>query len=237
MRLACSTRCFEKAFQRGEMSINTFFAASALLGVDGVEIFAEHLPSTRATYATTLRERLQEHELVLATISCQVPEPKELTEVVEPLMSFAKELRARSVCLVGAFEWHSYRDPLAQLMPAAERLALPIGLAMPLREKVSSELSELLDDIASPYLGICLTISAEISPQDPLWQNLVAMAPFALHVHLLVSDLGRSLTWLPALELLREVEYEGFLSFVQVPEPTEDNLRLLCSQLASLMER
>lgn len=214
------------------MSINTFLPIVSLLGFDGAEFAAEHLPSLRANYAHILRQRLVEHELTLAVISCKFSEPKKLAATTEPIMGFAKELRARSVCIVGAQEWKPFVGEIKQLSEMAEQISLPLGLALPIKVGASQELCDLLDEVASPYLGICMVLKAETSPNDEFWQDLVKVAPFTLHVQLIVNDLSRSLTWLPALELLREVEYDGFISIVHVPKPAEDSLKMISSQIA-----
>ncbi len=227
MRWACSTRCFHTALQRGEMSLNTLLDSLPLLGLDGVEIAAEHLPSKQSSYAHFLSQRLQEHEMSFAALTCSVLTPERLLEEVEPLLRFAKEGRARLLCLTGVEQWQAYQAPLAELATEAERLSLPIGVAFPSRPGIGAEANALLDEIGSPYLGICFALHAEVTPSSPLWEDWVRMAPFAIHVHLVVSDLLQSLSWLPALEPLREVEYNGFISFLQVPEPAEESLQFL----------
>lgn len=234
MRWACSTQCLEAEFQQGKMSVNTFLSTASLLGFDGVEFDAKHLPSIRSNYAQILQQQLVEQELALAVISCQVTTLEVLLKEIEPLMVFAKMLRARALCLVGATDWKDFADEVRKLARMAENLSLPIGLSMPTQVGASQKLCDLLDEVASPYLGICIEVKAEIDPSKEFWQDLVAAAPFALHVHLNFSDLAKSLTWLPVIELLREVEYDGFISVVQVPKPAEESLKILSSQLSSI---
>lgn len=232
MRWACGTQCFEAEFQSGKMSINTFISVASLLGFEGVEIDERHLPSTRPSYAQILRERLAEHEVVPAIINLNAATAEELIPKAEQVMSFARELRARAVCLVGPEDWAVFADALKSLSELSEHLSLPIGLSLPTKVGAAKPLCDLLDDIASPYLGVCMEVFSEITPQSEFWQDLVRVAPFTLHVHLHVTDLAKSLTWLPVLELLREVEYNGFLSIVRTPEPAEESLRVLSSQLS-----
>ena len=232
MRWACGTQCFDTEFQSGEMSINTFISVASLLGFEGVEIDAKHLPSTRPSYAQILRERLAEHEVVPAIINLHAATAEELIPKAEQVISFARELGARSVCLVGPEDWAIFADALKPLSELSERLSLPIGLSLPIKVGTAKPLCDLLDEIASPYLGVCMEVSSEITPQSEFWQDLVMVAPFTLHVHLHVTDLTKSLTWLPVLELLREVEYNGFLSIVSTPTPAEESLRVLSSQLS-----
>ncbi len=232
MRWACGTQCLDAEFQQGKMSTNIFLATASLLGFDGVEFDAKHLPSVRPNYAQILQQQLVEQELAPAAISYRVTTPDALVKAVEPIMSFAKALRARALCLVGAADWHPFTDAVRELAEVAEKLSLPLGLSLPMEIGASQKLCDLLDDIASPYLGVCMEAKAETTPEDEFWQDLVTVAPFALHVHLRFSDLAKSLTWLPIVELLREVEYDGFLSVVQVPEPAEESLKILSSQLS-----
>ena len=214
------------------MSINTFISVASLLGFEGVEIDAKHLPSTRPSYAQILRRQLAEHEVMPAIINLHAATAEELIPKAEQVISFAKELRARAVCLVGPENWAIFADAIRSLSELSERLSLPIGLSLPMRVGSSKPLCDLLDEIASPYLGVCMEVSSEITPQSEFWQDLVRVAPFTLHVHLHVTDLAKSLTWLPVLELLREVEYNGFLSIVSTPTPAEESLRTLSSQLS-----
>jgi len=214
------------------MSINTFISVASLLGFEGVEIDAKHLPSTRPSYAQILRRQLAEHEVMPAIINLHAATAEELIPKAEQVISFAKELRARAVCWVGPENWAIFADAIRSLSELSERLSLPIGLSLPMRVGSSKPLCDLLDEIASPYLGVCMEVSSEITPQSEFWQDLVRVAPFTLHVHLHVTDLAKSLTWLPVLELLREVEYNGFLSIVSTPTPAEESLRTLSSQLS-----
>lgn len=232
MRWACGTQCLDLEFQQSKMSINTFISIASLLGFEGVEIDAKHLPSLRPNYAQILQQQLVERELVPAVISCQVTTPDTLSKTVEPVMVFAKNLRTRSLCLVGTADWNTFTDEVRKLAEMAENLSLPVGLSMPTQAGVSQKLCNLLDEVAYPYLGICMEVKAEISPNEEFWQDLVVVAPFTLHVHLRFSDLAKSLTWMPIVELLSEVEYEGFISIVQVPEPVEESLKIVSSQLS-----
>ncbi len=232
MRWACGTQCLEAEFQQGKMSINTFLSTASLLGFDGVEFDARHLPSIRPNYAQILQQQLVEQELSPAVISCQVTTPEILSKAVEPMMVFAKTLRSRALCLVGAADWNSFASEIRKLAEIAENLSLPIGLSLPTEVGASKKLCDLLDEIASPYLGVCMEVRAETTPESEFWQDLVTVAPFTLYVHLRFSNFSKSLTWLPVIELLREVEYDGFISIVQVPEPAEDSLKILSSQLS-----
>lgn len=233
MRWACGTQCLETEFQQGKMSINTFLSVASLLGFDGVEFDAKHLPSLRPSYAQILQQQLIERELKPAVISYQVSTSKVLSEEIEPMITFAKTLRFRALCLVGTADWSLFTDDVKKLAEIAESLSFPIGLSLTTETGVSKRLCELLDEIASPYLGICVEVRAEMNPENEFWQDLVTVAPFALHVHLRFSNLAKSLTWLPVVELLQEVEYDGFLSVIQVPKPTEESLRILSSQFLS----
>lgn len=232
MRWACGTQCLDAEFQRGKMSINTFLSIASLLGFDGVEFDAKHLPSVRPNYAQILQQQLVEQELAPAVISYQITAPEALLESVEPIMVFAKTLRSRALCLVGMTDWGSFAGEIRKLAETAENLSLPVGLSLPAEIGASQKLCDLLDDIASPFLGVCMDVEAEITPESDFWQDLVTIAPFTLHVRLRFSSLAKSLTWLPVVELLREVEYDGFLSIVQVPEPAEESLKVLSSQLS-----
>lgn len=232
MRWACGTQCLDAEFQQGKMSTNIFLATASLLGFDGVEFDAKHLPSVRPNYAQILHQQIVEQELAPAAISYRVTTPDALVKAVEPIMSFAKALRVRALCLVGAADWHPLTDVVRELAEAAEKLSLPLGLSLPTEIGTSQKLCDLLDDISSPYLGVCMEAKGETNPKDEFWQDLVTVAPFTLHARLRFSDLAKSLTWLPIVELLREVEYDGFLSIVQVPEPAEESLKILSSQLS-----
>ncbi|MCS7191713.1 MAG: hypothetical protein NZ937_01855 [Armatimonadetes bacterium] len=232
MRWACGTQCFGEEFAQGTISINTFLSMVSILGFDGVEFAAEHLPSLRINYANILNQRLAEQELTLAAISCQVTVPDNLIAKVEPVMAFAKELRTKKICLLGADDWTPFANEIKYLAQFSEQISIPLGLSLPQKPRASVELCNLLDEIASPYLGVCLCIKATILPKDEFWQDLIRVVAFAFHVQLIVTDLSCSLTWLPFLELLREVEYEGFISVVHVPEPTEESLKTISTQIA-----
>ncbi|MCX7969249.1 MAG: hypothetical protein N3B10_12320, partial [Armatimonadetes bacterium] len=127
MRWACGTQCLEADFQQGRMSINTFLSTVSLLGFDGVEFDAKHLPSVRPNYAQILQQQLVEQELIPAVVSCQVATSGVLLKEIEPLMVFAKMLRARALCLVGATDWKDFADEVRKLARMAENLSLPIG--------------------------------------------------------------------------------------------------------------
>ncbi|MFN4180513.1 MAG: hypothetical protein ACK4I8_09385, partial [Armatimonadota bacterium] len=164
MRWACGTQCLDAEFQQGKMSTNIFLATASLLGFDGVEFDAKHLPSVRPNYAQILQQQLVEQELAPAAISYHVTTPDALPKAVEPIMSFAKALRVRALCLVGAADWHPFTDAVRELAEAAEKLSLPLGLSLPMEIGASRKLCDLLDDIASPYLGVCMEVKAETNP-------------------------------------------------------------------------
>lgn len=236
MRWACGSQVFDSEFRQSKMSINTFLSIASLLGFEGVEFSGEHLPSTRPNYAQILRELMKEHEISSAIINYHVKAPENLISLIEPIFVFAKELRSRLICLSGPTDWTPFFEALKELAELSERFSLPLGLSLPMRIGSAEALCNLLDEIASPYLTICMEVSSEITPKDEFWQDLVKAAPFTLHVHLHISDLAKALTWLPVLEPLREVEYDGFISLVKVPEPVEESLQALSSQFA-LIER
>ena len=165
---------------------------------------------------------MKEHEISSATINYHVNVPENLTSLIEPIFVFARELKSRLICLSGPTDWTPFFEALKQLAELSERFSLPLGLSLPM--KVGSA------------EALCKEVSSEITPKDEFWQDLVKVAPFTIHVHLHISDLAKALTWLPVLEPLREVEYDGFISLVKVPEPVEESLQTLLSQF-ELIER
>ncbi len=233
MRWSCSTQCFASAFQQGQMTINTFLDTLTMLGWGGVEIAAEHLPLLSSGYASVLSQQLRDHTLTLSALSCSVPSPQETVAALERYLQFAKESQARLLCLTGIDRWEPYRAGLTEVANEAERLSLPLAVVLPLREGIGREVNELLDAVGSPYLNICVALTTEVSPLSSLWEDWQMVAPFVCHVHLKVTNLASALTWLPFLEPLREVEYDGFLSLQQVPEPVEESLLALQQQLIS----
>lgn len=234
MRWACSTCCFGALFQKGQMTISEFLASAAALGLDGVEIAAEHFPSNRPNYAQTLRHQLIEQEVTLAAISYSLTEAEaDNLSAASSFLSLAKELGARAFSLMSATDWQLHRTLVVSLTELAERLEIPLGLALPMHPGAAGALGDFLDDINSPYLGVCLPIKTDLHPEDPFWRDFSSLAPFAVHIHLYAFDLTPALLGLPALEMLREAEYEGFVSIKQVPEPTEQTLVELLNQLRS----
>ncbi len=232
MRWACSTRCFDALFQQGQLTIPEFLSLADILGLDGVEIAAKHLPSTRPNYTQTLRRQLAEREVKLASITYSLTdEGADDLSTASSFLSLAKDLGACAFPLTGATDWQIHRSLVVSLTELSERLGVPLGLSLPMHPGAADALGALLDDINSPYLGVCLPLRADLQPDDPFWRDFSSLVPFAVHVHLYAFDLTPALFGLPALELLREVEYEGFISMEQVPEPAERTLAELLRQL------
>lgn len=239
MRWACSTQCFASSFQSGQMSLTTFLASIRVLGLDGVELASEHLPSLRQEFLSTLATQLAEHDLAVVGLSWTVPTNgqtgQEMRAVLERLMITAHRLRARTFCLLGATDWQIRHPLITVATELGERLNLPVGLAWSPEQGDPEALLQLLDDFNSPYLGACLTLTPALRPDDPAWNAAALVAPFAIHVHLAIPQMPRSLAWFPAFALLQECEYADDICLIQVPDPPESSLVTLMPYLRQLV--
>ena len=239
MRWACSTHCFASLFQSGRMTLTSFLASVRVLGLDGVELASEHLPSLRQEFLSTLQIQLVEHDLAAVALSWTVPvkgqEGQEVRAVLERLMTVAHRLRARTFCLLGATNWQTFHSLITVATELGERLSLPVGLAWSPEQGDPEPLLQLLDDFNSPYLGTCLTLTPALRPDDPAWNAAALVAPFAIHVHLAIPQMPLSLAWFPAFSLLQECEYADDICLIQVPDPPEPSLVTLMPYLRQLV--
>ncbi len=239
MRWACSTQCFASSFQSGQMSLATFLASVNVLGLDGVELACEHLPSLRQEFLSDLTKQLTEHDLAVAALSWTAPSVTELTEQVrtmlERLMRIARQLNAHTFCLLGASDWRPFRPLIAFANEFGERWDLPVALAWSIEQNDPEPLLQLLDDFNSPYLGACLMLTPDVQPDHPAWQAIALVAPFAVHVHLAIPQMPRSLAWFPAFALLQECEYARYISLTRLPDPPDRSLVTLVPSLRQLL--
>lgn len=221
------------------MSLTTFLATVRALGWDSVELASEHLPSLRQEFLSTLTTQLVEHDLTVVALSWTVPTngqaEQEMKAVLERLMTTAHRLHARTFCLLGATDWQAFRPIVTTATELGERLRLPVGLAWSPEQGDPEPLLQLLDDFNSPYLGTCLTLTPALQPNDPAWPATALIAPFAIHVHIAIPQMPRSLAWFPAFSLLQECEYADDLCLVQVPDPPETSLATLVPYLRHLL--
>lgn len=235
MRWAWSTQCVAPLLQSGQMSLNAFLASAAVLKLDGVELVADHLPSVRPEYLATVRQQLQEHDLTLAAVTWTLPPAPEQAErdALAHALHIARQLGAHALCLTGVSEWRRYADGLTALAGQAEAAGVPVALLWAPEHGDPEGLLHLLDDLNAPFIGAGLSLPVDLVPTAPAWDAVAAVAPFAVHVHLRVPHFA-ALVWCPAFELLRECEYAGFISLVQVPDPPTETLPTLLSQLRRL---
>lgn len=237
MRWACSTCCVVPSLRGGQMSLNAFLASAAVLKLDGVELAAEHLPTLRWEYLATLRQQIQENDLALAAVTWTLPPAPERVEceTLAQALQIAHQLGAHALCLSGVSDWRPYAEKVAAIAGQAEAWGMPVALFWAHECGDPEGFLRLLDDLNSPFVGACLSIATDLAPTSPQWDAVAMVAPFAVHVHLRVVHLPTALVWCPAFELLRECEYAGFVSLVQVPEPPEEMLPVILSQLRRLV--
>lgn len=237
MRWSCSTCCVAPLLRSGQMSLNAFFASAALLKLDGVELAAEHLPSLRPDYLATVQQQLRDNDLALAAVTWTLPPTPERAERDELALALqvARQLGARALCLNGTADWRPYAERFAAIAAQIDAWGMPLALLWAPEHGDPETFLHLLDDLNSPFIGACLSVPTDLVPTSPLWDAVAAVAPFAVHVHLRVTQLPTALVWCPAFELLRECEYAGFVSLVQVPDPPDETLPVVVGQLPRLV--
>ncbi|MCS7254540.1 MAG: sugar phosphate isomerase/epimerase family protein [Armatimonadota bacterium] len=250
MRVSCSSITFEALMKARLMTLSDLFKLVKDFDIDAVELQYEHIPSLSQSYIDTLLKEAQREEVSIVALSVNnrfgFPEETKREMELERIrraMSIAVALGARVIKL-SAGESHPSDadydrckswvvDAFLKIAEMAERMELPVAVKN--EEGVCAHPEELLwliDEVNSPYLGICLDalnlIQCGLSG-DSVYEAVELLAPFAMHSHARFSNFNEAgddmlLDYERLMRIFAGAEYEGFHSIV---DPSDNPLERL----------
>ncbi|MFA4029654.1 MAG: hypothetical protein GDYSWBUE_000947 [Candidatus Fervidibacterota bacterium] len=263
MQIACSSVTFEALMRARLMSLGDIFRLVKNLGIDAIELQYEHVPSSSASYINTLLKEAEGEEVSIVALSInnmfEFPdEAKREAELkrIRDCMDMAKALKVRVVTLSPG-EGHPSDadsdackrwvvDSFLRLAEIAEGMELPIAVRN--EEGIFSHPDELLwliDEVNSPYVGVCLNalnlIRCGLSG-DEVYEAVELLAPFAMHSHVMFSELEESgsdrlIDYERLMHIFALAEYTGFHSIVDPSDNPFDRLPIAIALLRKSIQR
>ena len=257
----CCAYSYQKYFNAGSMTMESFIQKAVDLGVQGVDITTYWLKSTEPEYLTSLRHLAFKNGMSLSGIAirtemCQAGGAirTEETHRIQQWVDTAELLGAPHVRVFagslpgGASERQGIEWVVEAMKPACDYAAkrgITLGIenhgGMTAR---ASTTVEILRRVDSPYAGINLDISNfEGKTDDEMYSDIRACVPFATHTHIRDSfgatkrpiDLDR--VW----RLFAQGGYKGYMSaeyeaeedpMTGVPKLLE-KIKVLCRKYSS----
>lgn len=257
MRIACSSITFDPLIRANLMTLGDVLKVVKGFGIDAVELQYEHMPSVSPSYINELQTSIEGEKVSIAALSLnnrfgfpnEDVRERELERITKAA-EVAKAIGAKVIKLSTgegspmdkSYELHKrwVADSLIRVAEVVERMGLPIAVendegmcAYP------EELLWLIDEINSPYVGVCFNalnlIRCGLSG-DSLYEAVELLAPFTMHSHAMftefddegndsVIDYGR------LIRIFADAEYEGFHSIVDPSEKPFERLPLAVALL------
>jgi L-ribulose-5-phosphate 3-epimerase len=198
----CCAYSYQKYFNDGSMTMESFIQKAVDLGVQGVDITTYWLKSTEPEYLTSLRHLAFKNGMSLSGIAirtemCQAGGAirAEETHRIQQWVDTAELLGAPHVRVFagnlpgGASEKQGIEWVVEAMKPACDYAAkrgITLGIenhgGMTAR---ASTTVEILRRVDSPYAGINLDISNfEGQTDDEMYSDIRACVPFATHTHI-----------------------------------------------------
>jgi sugar phosphate isomerase/epimerase len=228
----CCAYSYQKYFNAGSMTMESFIQKAVDLGVQGVDITTYWLKSTEPEYLTSLRHLAFKNGMSLSGIAirtemCQAGGAirAEETHRIQQWVDTAELLGAPHVRVFagnlpgGASEKQGIEWVVEAMKPAcdyAARRGITLGIenhgGMTAR---ASTTVEILRRVDSPYAGINLDISNfEGKTDDEMYSDIGACIPFATHTHIrdLFGETKRPIDLDRVWRLFAQGGYKGYMS-------------------------
>jgi sugar phosphate isomerase/epimerase len=267
MKLAIDSYCYHRYF--GEvypdlqqpparrMTVWDFLRRARQLGVEGVSLESVFLPVDDAAFMDRLRDELDAHNLDRVWAwghpngLCSGTDRAAARDLVKHL-GIARRFGARVMRIVGGSRrtrperWSVHRRQLTRMLRPLVDAAENHGIVLAIENHIdllAAELIELLNEINSPWLGVCLDTGNNLRLCEDPTAAARELAPWARATHIkdigtLRGDprefafwpsvpLGKGLIDLPAvIDALRQTNYQGLLAievdFLHPDHGTED---------------
>jgi sugar phosphate isomerase/epimerase len=228
----CCAYSYQKYFNAGSMTMESFIQKAVDLGVQGVDITTYWLKSTEPDYLTSLRHLAFKNGMSLSGIAirtemCQAGGAirAEETHRIQQWVDTAELLGAPHVRVFagnlpgGASEKQGIEWVVEAMKPACDYAAkrgITLGIenhgGMTAR---ASTTVEILRRVDSPYAGINLDISNfEGKTDDEMYSDIRACIPFATHTHIrdLFGETKRPIDLDRVWRLFAQGGYKGYMS-------------------------
>lgn len=253
MKIAVDSYCYHRYF--GEfyaelelppqvtMSLDDFIDRAAQHGVSGVSIESFMLKDPSAKYLETLRGKLDATGLERVWAwghpdgLCSGQRPQALDDLCRHI-DIGKKLGANimRVCAGGRRTrpnaWPDHKQALLPLLERASDYAAEQAMVLAIEnhaDLLADEMLEVIDDIGSPALRVCLDTANNLRMLEDPMQSIEKLAPYAVATH--IKDvcayrgnprtfsfwpsvpLGQGIINIPrTLELLKRNNYQGLLA-------------------------
>jgi sugar phosphate isomerase/epimerase len=228
----CCAYSYQKYFNAGSMTMESFIQKAVDLGVQGVDITTYWLKSTEPEYLTSLRHLAFKNGMSLSGIAirtemCQAGGAirAEETHRIQQWVDTAELLGAPHMRVFagnlpgGASEKQGIEWVVEAMKPACDYAAkrgITLGIenhgGMTAR---ASTTVEILRRVDSPYAGINLDISNfEGKTDDEMYSDIRACVPFATHAHIrdLFGTTKRPIDLDRVWRLFAQGGYKGYMS-------------------------
>jgi sugar phosphate isomerase/epimerase len=228
----CCAYSYQKYFNAGSMTMESFIQKAVDLGVQGVDITTYWLKSTEPEYLASLRHLAFKNGMSLSGIAirtemCQAGGAirAEETHRIQQWVDTAELLGAPHVRVFagnlpgGASEKQGIEWVVEGMKPACDYAAkrgITLGIenhgGMTAR---ASTTVEILRRVDSPYAGINLDISNfEGKTDDEMYSDIRACIPFATHTHIrdLFGETKRPIDLDRVWRLFAQGGYKGYMS-------------------------
>jgi L-ribulose-5-phosphate 3-epimerase len=228
----CCAYSYQKYFNAGSMTMESFIQKAVDLGVQGVDITTYWLKSTEPEYLASLRHLAFKNGMSLSGIAirtemCQAGGAirAEETHRIQQWVDTAELLGAPHVRVFagnlpgGASEKQGIEWVVEAMKPACDYAAkrgITLGIenhgGMTAR---ASTTVEILRRVDSPYAGINLDISNfEGKTDDEMYSDIRACIPFATHTHIrdLFGETKRPIDLDRVWRLFAQGGYKGYMS-------------------------
>ena len=257
----CCAYSYQKYFNAGSMTMESFIQKAVELGVHGVDITTYWLKSTEPEYLTSLRHLAFKNGMSLSGIAirtemCQAGGAirAEETHRIQQWVDTAELLGAPHVRVFagnlpgGASEKQGIEWVVEAMKPACDygaKRGITLGIenhgGMTAR---ASTTVEILRRVDSPYAGINLDISNfEGKTDDEMYSDIQACVPFATHTHIrdLFGATKRPIDLDRVWRLFAQGGYKGYMSaeyeaeedpMIGVPRLLE-KIKVLCRKYSS----
>lgn len=263
MHIACSSVTFEALMKDGLASLSDIFKLVKSFGVDAVELQYEHIPSLSQSYMEALLKEAEREEVSIVALSLNnrfgfpnEDEREAELKRIQHVMGLAKALGVRAVTLspgenpLSDADYDACKrwvaDCFSKLAELAERIELPIAIRNETgRLSHVDELLWLIDEVNSPYVGVCLNalnlFRCGLSG-DEVYEAAELLSPFAMHSHVMFSEFSESgsdrlVDYERLMRIFASAEYTGFHSIVDPSENPFERLPVAITLLRQSIQK
>ena len=247
MNISCSSWSYHRTIKAGAMDQMSWLNQCAELGLDGVELLANHFPSLDRDYLLKLKNRCTELFLTAAMVSARghltVADDAARQREVEDIERFADAALFLGAPRVRFFVGSGQElaaggkelyDKVVQAIRQVGKIGEQRGIVMSLENHgntTADQLMSILADVGSPHVRLTLDTgnfppASKVGPVT--YESIERCAPHAAIVHAKFINLGpdggdADFDWNRIVGLLRKGGFNGFLS-IEYEGPDADEI-------------